>query len=252
MSEGVESQVSNADAMVVHALSTLPAVIASAADEVRAVDSLNILSRTRKGLDATRDSLVRPMNEKVREINGMFKPLLERLEKAEVQCKQSLLAWRESERKRIAAEQERVRRENEERIRIARIREEQERARIAIETMAAAEKAGMSKSDCEELAALEATAFMVPAVPIEVAPAPQSSMVSGSVGKALERKVWKMTVEHPMTFVAWALAQNLAARFIEINEAEVRRVYLPKGEAEAPSIPGLKFERVEDISARRY
>ncbi len=244
---------SDAEAQVSVALSALPAVIASDADQIAAIDALNILAATRKALDGARDSLVRPLNAKVKEINGAYKPLLDRLEKAETQCKQSIGAWRESERKRIAAEQERIRRENEERERAARQAERLEAERVIAETIAAAKAAGMTQDDAVELAALEAQDVPAVAVVREVAPVAPPSTVLGSLGKAQASMVWQLDVVDTLDFMRWAV-QDLgrAARYLSINQPELRRDYMPKGDAIAPEIPGLRFLRVEQIGSRRF
>lgn len=243
----------DAEAQVVAALSTLPAIIASAADEIAAVDAFNILQANRKALDAARDSLVRPLNTRVDEINAAYKPLIDRLKKGETQCKASIGAWRESERKRIAAEQERIRRENEERERAAREAERIERERVAAETAAAAAAAGMTESDAAELAALEAADVKLPEPIREVAPVAPAATISGSLGQVQGRRVWKMSVVDPAAFLTWAFADHARAlRYLHIDDAMLRQDFLPKGDAVAPEIPGLRFERVEDLSARRF
>lgn len=242
-----------AEAQVSIAVSALPAVIASDADQIAAIDALNILAATRKALDGARDSLVRPLNAKVKAINGAYKPLLDRLEKAETQCKQSIGAWRESERQRIAAEQERIRRENDERERAAREAEQRERERVAIETLRAAEAAGMSAQDSITIAALEAADVKLPEPVREVAPVAPLSTVSGSLGMAQASMVWRMDVIDALAFMRWAAqTRELAAAYLTINEAEVKRQYMPKGDATAPEIPGLRFQRVEQIGSRRF
>lgn len=244
---------SDAEAQVSVALSALPAVIASDADQIAAIDALNILAATRKALDGARDSLVRPLNAKVKEINGAYKPLLDRLEKAETQCKQSIGAWRESERKRIAAEQERIRRENEERERAARQAERLEAERVIAETIAAAKAAGMTQDDAVELAVLEAQDVKAVEVVRTVAPVTPAATISGSLGQVQGRRVWKMSVVDAASFMTWAFAdQARALRYLHIDDAMLRQDFMPKGDAVAPEIPGLKFERVEDLSARRF
>jgi len=176
------------------------------AQEKDAVDGLAFVQGIKRTLEQERKAQVDPLNAQVKTINDTFRPYLDGATTAEQRIKAAILDWRERERRRIAAERERVRLENERRelaaqaeqlrlAAVARQQEQAERERVAKATEAAAQAAGFTPSDAAELAILEAADVAPVAPPVVEAPvrlvvpsAPQAT-VKATLGSATVRAV---------------------------------------------------------------
>jgi hypothetical protein len=228
-----ESQLARVDT-----LGAITRIETSEAEQV-AVDGLAFVQTLRRNVEKARKELVDPLNLKVKEVNSAFRPITDRIEKAEDNVKEALLDWRRRERDRIAAEQERVRRENEERYREAAEKVAKQTAAVIETTVEQAKAAGFTEEEADELAALEG-ADVVAAAPAplrEVAPAPVANTTKATLGAAVGRMVWRFEVTD----------EFLVPRgYLVVDEPTIRRA-INRG---VRDIPGVRIFQEEQIAGR--
>ena len=81
-------------------------VIATAEDLKPATDDLSIIAKIKRGMEEKRKDYLRPFQDHIKETNAAFQTLMEPIEQADKTTRQKILAFQ--------AEQERIRREQEE------------------------------------------------------------------------------------------------------------------------------------------
>lgn len=138
-----------------------------------------------KGLDGVRKAAVGPLNDQVKEINGIFRPLSDALGAFEARAKRLILAWRQLEAAERRRQQEEARRKQEE----AAVRE--------AEAMAKAQAAKTAKARERALIAAQAAskAQMAAAVSEPVGPAPRG--IRTDSGSSSTTTYWTFKVMKP-------------------------------------------------------
>jgi hypothetical protein len=215
--------------------------IENADAETLAVDGLAFVQSIGRNLERARKELVDPLNKKVRDVNDGFRPLIDRTTKAEDAIKKALIDWRRRERDRIAAEQLRVQRENEERERAAAEKIAKDAAAVVETTVDKAKAAGFTEDEADELAAMEA-ADVVAAAPAplrEVAPAPIANTTKATLGKAVGRMVWKFRITNPLL---------VPRAYCSVDETAIRRAVAAG--IRNPDMPGVDIYEEEQIAGR--
>lgn len=173
-----------------------------------------------KAVEERRSFFVKPLNDHVREINNLFKGLMEPLIKGERILKEKLLQRQAEERKRMEEERraaEKAAREAEEAARAARLLAARE------QTVQAEEKAH------EATAAAGEARSMVPLA----LPMPASKKVGG--GSITSRKVWRFEV----------VDLKLVPRsMLKLDEPAVREAI----KLGAREVPGLRIYQADELS----
>lgn len=166
-----------------------------------------------KKIDEERTTLVKPLNDHVKMINGRFKGVLDRLEKGQAIIDRKLLDWKR-------AEEEKARKEAEE----AKKRAEEEALARAIEL----EQAG-KLSDAEAVVKEAETA---------VVPVAKVGTVRGNYGSAAStRKIWKFVVED---------LSKVPTEYLEVKSPAVNAA-IRNG---VRAIPGLRIFEEESLTVR--
>jgi len=158
-------------------------VIKSHDDYARAGEMLLVIKDLRKEIDATFDPIIKKAHEAHKEAVAQKKKVDAPLVEAEGIIKPRISAWN--------TEQERLRREEEARLR--EIARKQEEERLLMEAIAAEEEAKANGATKEE-AAQESAAIM--AEPVYVAPVVVPRMVPKVAGIAM-KQVWKFRIVNP-------------------------------------------------------
>lgn len=93
--------------------------IDSQASNQQAANILTIITTRKKAVEETRKGIVDPLNEAVKRVNALFKPLTDRLTEAGDGLKGKMAAWMVAENKRVAEEARRIREAEEVKLRAA-------------------------------------------------------------------------------------------------------------------------------------
>ena len=138
-----------------------------------------------KGLEGTRKAAVGPLNAQVKEINGLFRPLLDSLDTLELRSKRLLLAWQQYEADERRRKQEEARRQQE------------EAAQREAEALRRVEAAKTAKAREKALADAEAAseAQIVAAIDEPMKPAPRG--IRTDSGVSITKKRWVFSVVKP-------------------------------------------------------
>lgn len=182
-------------------------VITTEQDLIGATDALGFIARLKKSIEEKRTFFVKPLNEQVSRINQLFKGYAAPLERADGVIRGKVLGYRQ--------EQERIRREEEDRLRKL---QEKEQARLA----KLAEKKGLPEPP-------------PPPMPITVMAAPKT--VSGSMGTVSAKKVWEFEIVDPMA---------IPREYLMVDESKIRAVV----KAGVRNIPGVRVFEVEQLAVR--
>jgi hypothetical protein len=148
--------------------------------KVQAVEQLSGVARLKRDADAKRDGLVRPLNDQVRTVNGVFRLVLSPVLEADELLRRKVREFdqeraRAAEEARVAAEAERIRAE----------------ALLKEATKAEAEgKADVAEQLMDRAVQADTTATRAQMF----APPPPSRVVRTDVGTVNTRKVWKFEV----------------------------------------------------------
>jgi len=159
--------------------------------EGEAVQLSELLSRGKiavKELDALRREKVDPLNDEVKAINGIFRPLTDALAAFEQGAKRSLLAWQQAERARI----ERERREAQRKI--------EEAARKEAEAVARAEAAKSQKARDKAMAQAEDASRQQMAASIQAPDLPARGIRTDS-GTSSTKERWVLHGIHDLDAV---------------------------------------------------
>lgn len=217
--------------------------VSNAETHAAANDVLVVLKTIGNRIESRRDWLVRPMNDRVKEINASFKPLQIMIEKSEKDLKAKVNAYLLAEQRAREAENARIlklQREEEARIR----REEEERQKQEAAKKAAYEKAQREAAEANRPAPPPPAPPPAPAPaavirkPEFVAPPPKTmeTNVGGSV-TARKKPVWEVVNAESIPDEYWIPRQ--------LDEKKVNadvKSGLP--------IPGIKIEWVPDATVR--
>jgi hypothetical protein len=183
------------------------------------------LARRHDEIEAQRLSIVEPLNVALRNANGVFMPVLRKIEAAKKLLGQRMAEYRERERQRIA-------RENAERERLATV----ERERIAAEAKAA-DEAGRE----EDAFAIRQTAALVSA-PVRPTAPPKVPGVA-------VRQNWSAEVLDLDKLVAWVAANPENVNLLQANPVALKA--LARAHKDALKVPGVRFFNAGGVAVRR-
>lgn len=173
-----------------------------------ATELLGWIASAKKGFEGKRKMLVKPLNDHVKTINTMFKEYTAPLEAADSTLRGKVLSYRQ--------EQERIRREEEARLRKL---AEEERARL------------------EEEAEREGTPPPPPMPIPQVQVRRQAKTTRGDFGTVSAKKVWDFEIVD---------ASAVPPEFLMVNEKAIRAAV----KAGVRNIPGVNIYQKEELSVR--
>ena len=213
-------------------------VIKSADAEQTAISGLTFVQSVIRNLEKARKELVTPLNDEVKKVNTSFKLLNEPFELAETRLKDGIKGWRAEESKRIADEQVRILRENQERERLANEAALKAQADLEAKALAEAAEANLTPEETKDWVAERAE--VVPEVPVllEQLPLEQKTTVTGTIGGYTARMVWKFKVVD---------ATQVPRAYMVVDESRIRTSV----NAGVREIPGVDIYSEEQISGRR-
>lgn len=212
-----------------------------------AADIRAMLKKTAAVLEEARTSLVKPLNDHVRMINGKFKPLTDALD-ASVRVLDIEITRdrREREAAAEAARREQERLLEEER----RKAEEEQRARaaaIATSTEKVALDVGMTASEAQELGQLTAQDELDKPVIVAVPPAPAPPPPKTIVGTTGATVTTRSILDFEVTDLA-ALAAALPDA-IEVQRGKVLEYgRCQERGGQAPTLPGVRFFKRDSVA----
>ena len=169
-------------------------------------DMLGYVAGVRKRIEALRTSLVKPLNDHVRRINDLFKGYSAPLDRADAALRAKITAYH--------AEQERLRREEAERLR-----------KLAEKEQARLERAAAKKG--------------IPAPPPIPVPTPAAvpKTMTGEYGSMTTRKEWRFDITDEA---------QVPRQYLVVDEARIRAAI----RAGIREIPGVRIYQVEIVSVR--
>jgi hypothetical protein len=194
-----------------------------------AANAMLALKNEGKTIEKIREEAVRPHLDAQKAINGVFKPVVERLEKVSRQIGESLLAWRREEERKA----------REEAARLEKIRLDAAAAKAKADAdAAAAAKANDADAALDAAMAQEAAREVVEA-PRVVNPMPLAATgaIRSSAGTVSTRKVWRHRVVDP---------QAVPREFMSIDDGKIGSAV----KAGAREIPGVEIYEAEELSRR--
>lgn len=226
---------------------TTPALYAAAADDLKSIKS------KLTELDTQRKSITKPLDEAKAAVMNLFRPAIDFLQQAESTIKGSMLAFDE--------EQERLRQEEERRLRAA---QEEERQRIqqaaeraAREAREAEAAAASAQSPDEKQAAesrlAEATALVDTVQSqqsaISVAPTPVVSVSSPKVSGIARKSTWRGECFDLQALVKAVAEGKAPITLLELNTTALNQ--MAKAMKETLSIPGCRAVEEKGIASSR-
>jgi len=175
-------------------------------------------------VEHSRRGLVNPLNEQVKAINNVWRPLTEALEKLEQTAKRKIILWQQAERERVAREQEAARKRQE------------EAERKQAEALAKAEAAKNSRvRDAALASAKKASEELMAARTEEPMDAPTG--IKTDSGTSWTRPVWTFKVIDP---------QLVPREFLVVDEKAIRAA-IAKG---VRDLPGVTIWQEETLATR--
>jgi hypothetical protein len=191
--------------------------------KVQAVEVLSGVARLKREAEAKRDGLVRPLNDQVKGVNGVFRIVLAPVLEADELLRRKV---RDFDREQAAAAE--------------RARAEAEAAKVRTEALV--EEAGKAEAAGEAVAASQLLDRAVAAEETArtaqtVAPAPPSRVVRTDVGTASTRKVWKFEVVDKA---------KVPLEYLVLDDVAVRKA-ITGGVRE---IPGLLIKQDDVLAVR--
>lgn len=178
------------------AMEALVPVIKTEEEVAKAGNGLSVISTARKRIETMRTEAVKPLNDRVKEINAFFRTMTDPLENAEKQQKAAIAEWHEAERRK-AAEAER------------------ERRRIEYEQMKAAEEAAAEKGEAPP-----------PPPPSTPTPPPPKKSVKSDMATTTVKQVWDFEIES----TKW-----IPRKYLVPDEKAIRAA-IAAGEREIPGV----------------
>jgi hypothetical protein len=223
--------------------------ITDEASQAKAVEMAGQVKRLGKAIETARVQFVAAPNDYVKQVNGLGKGILAKLESIErgLKAKMSEYAFRvEQERLKTqaAARQAAIeaQRKIDEENRLAREAAEKEAAEARARAEAAAKAGDEDAARLAEIAkAEEAKAQVVAEMPVVQVEAPVIPKASGPVrtaaGTASTKKVWKFEITD---------AQSVPREYLAVDEKAIREAV----KAGVRSIPGVNIFETNDIAIR--
>ena len=195
-------------------------VIAAASEFNVAADDLKALKRQAADLEATRKSLVAPIDEARTRAQALFKPPLDYLAKAEAIIKRKMLDYQAAER-RLA--EEAARREAE------RLRKLEEAKAVRAEKRGDTERAEDLRSEAQDI--------FVPTRP------------ATSVAGVSTREIWSAELTDIKALCAAVVSGAAPAELVQFNQTAGNRLATAlKGSV---SYPGVRFVATESMAVRK-
>lgn len=191
--------------------------VTDAATAGKVTEWLSIVTATAKRIEDARVALVKPLNDEVKGVNDLVRPLTTALDALKTKGKDKQLAWHRAEQARV----------DRERAEAERIRKEAERIAFEAQAAAIAQSAQTGKP-------IEIPAPVVVVVPVIVE---ASRGVKTDYGTTSVRKVWKFEIADP------ALVPR---QFLAVDEQAIRRA-IAEG---ARTIEGVRIYQDEQLSVR--
>lgn len=199
-----------------------------------AVNTLSKIKSFGKEVESARTDNVKPVNDLVKYINGIFKPISESLEASERKIKDKMLTF--------AKEKERIRREEE----AKRQREFEEAKRKAEQEYQEAQKKAL-----EEAEKTGATPVVVEQTIVEP---PKPLMVEKTVrseaGAITIKKIWTGEIADKMEILKGIIAGNVSISAIDFKQSELNN--FAKAKKVDGIFYGIKVYQKEDVNARSY
>ena len=183
----------------------------------KVTELLAIVSETAKRIEERRVALVKPLNDEVKAVNDLVRPLTAAFDRLKATGKDKQLAWHRAEEARVAKE----------RAEAERIRKEAERVALEAQAAAIAHSAQTGKP-------VEVPATVAAVVPVV---AEASRGVKTDYGTSQLRKVWKFEITDP------ALVPR---QFLMVDEQAIRRA-VAEG---ARTIEGVRIYQDVQLSVR--
>lgn len=219
-------------------------------------DMLTGIRRAEKDIEAKRESVIKPMNEALRNMRALFDEPLAKLKAAKDALGNKVLKFRQDEELRRAAEMRRTEEERQRQLAEARAAEEKA-AREALELRAAAQQAdaetGAALAAAAEQAEIAASQASAAASIAEVSPVAVAMAAPAPRGGHAVRTNYTATITDKKAFVSHAL--TLAASgdeswldMIEIDDKALAKI--GKATNGTMKIPGVKFDTTQKLAAR--
>jgi hypothetical protein len=164
-------------------------MIVEEADHVMAATNLmGFIAQSKAQFETRRTSIVKPLNDSVRQVNDAFKTIEKPLDAATIVLKQKVLTFHGLERQRLA-EQERKRAEEEQ----ARQREAEERQKEEEKRLAALDPLDLTWDDIGPAPGSDAdNVYAGPPAPCK--PQPAVTSYTGRLGSSSVKQVWAFEV----------------------------------------------------------
>jgi len=197
-----------------------------------AINTLSKIKQFGKEVESARTETVKPLNDLVKRVNGMYKPIIDGLSKSETLIKGKMLTF--------ANEKERIRREEE----AKRQREFEEAKRKAEQERIEAQK----KADAE--AKKNKTAPVIVEQKIVEPPMPlmEEKSVRSSEGMTTIQKSWKGEVSNPMDLLKAIIEGRVSITVIEFKPVELNNY--AKAKKVVGVFDGIKVYEHQTVVAR--
>ena len=207
------------------------AQIVTAQDMEAGAELTRILRTMGKKIDEWRRTLVDPLNDQVKAINAAITPLRTQAEDGQIALGQKMNSWQAGERRRAAAEAERIRKEQEDAA-LAKAQEAEREAAVLREAGKAQEaEQAQAKADHIVSEAIDAPA---PAVAVQQTHRGYYGAVAST------RKVWQFDVKD---------FDAIPRRWLMLDETAVRTA-IRQAKAPVREIPGLRIFETETVVTR--
>jgi hypothetical protein len=170
-----------------------------------AINTLSKIKQFGKEVESARTETVKPLNDLVKRVNNMYKPITESLTKSESVIKGKMLSF--------ANEKERIRREEE----AKRQREFEEAKRKAEqERIEAQKKADAEAKKNKTVPVIVEQTFIEPPKPLM-----EEKSVRSSEGMTTIQKSWKGEVSNPMDILKAIIEGRISISVVEFKQSEL-------------------------------
>lgn len=201
-------------------------------ENAMAVNTLSNIKSFAKEVESARTETVKPLNDLVKRVNGMYKPITDSLTKSESVIKAKMITF-SNEKERIRREEEAKRqREFEEQKRQAQKEYEEAQKKAAAE----AKKTGTAPVVVEQK-------IVEPPKPLMV-----EKTVKSSDGQTTIIKSWKAEVSNPMEILKAILDGRVSVSVIEFKASELNN--FAKAKKVEGVFDGIKVYEHQTVSAR--
>jgi len=197
-----------------------------------AINTLSKIKQFGKEVESARTETVKPLNDLVKRVNNMYKPITESLSKSETVIKGKMLVF--------SNEKERIRREEE----AKRQREfEEAKKKAEAERIEAQRKADAEAKKNKTAPVIVEQKFVEPPAPLM-----QEKSVRSSEGMATVQKSWKGEVSNPMDILKGIIAGNISITVIEFKPSELNN--FAKAKKVEGVFDGIKVFEHQTVVAR--